>query len=247
MMCEHCHKVPATQVVSVSRDGKTRELSVCNDCAETLRAEMEGKSALMEMLFSFMKDMPPPSPPLSPASDSSEDEAMFAPPEEFLSRLEDLLRKIIGNLENLPTDGSVTISFEKMPLEIKKALSELVEGKGMPFSERPARIPPKEEAMPSVGCPTCGMERETLLKNRRFGCAECYATFSEEVEQFMDELQYGNTHCGRVPRYAHTRAKVAAVRQELTRAVAANDFMKAAALRDRIRSLERSSVSKEAP
>jgi len=252
MMCEHCHKAPATQVVSVSREGKTKDLSVCNDCAEKLRAEVDGKSALMEMLFGFMKDMPPSSPPLSsppsPSSDASEDDAMFGmPPEEMLSRLEELIKKIIGNLENLPMDSSVTVSFEKMPPEVKKALSELMGGKPMPFGELSARTSKKEKAKPSVRCPICGMERETLLKNRRFGCADCYATFSEEVGQFMHELQYGNVHCGRVPRFAHHRAKVAAARQELKKAVAANDFLKAATLRDRIRSLERPSVSKEAP
>ena len=37
MLCQHCHKCPATETVSVSaNNGKANELSVCAECAATL-------------------------------------------------------------------------------------------------------------------------------------------------------------------------------------------------------------------
>ena len=272
MTCEHCHKAPATQVVSVSRDGKTATLSVCDACAKTLLPEAGGKPSVTELLFGFMKGSPPPSPSLpAPPPSTHPEEGMPEIGAETFEQLANLMKKILANLDNLPMEGTLAIPFDQLPPDVQKALTELAE-KGMSLDDLPTHIRNsmkkvmgmleelvemeggkdiqkllEESGKPGSRCPACGLTRETLQKNRRFGCAECYATFPAEVEQFVNELQYGNVHCGRVPKFAHQRAKVAAVRRELSKAVAANDFLKAASLRDRIRAMEKSPVPKGAP
>jgi protein arginine kinase activator len=90
-------------------------------------------------------------------------------------------------------------------------------------------------------CPACGTTRTEILKRGRMGCDRCYEAFAAEMLPVIVSLQHSDQHLGKVPRRASDRIKasvdVARLRRELDRAVAAEQYEKAALLRDEIQSV----------
>ena len=61
------------------------------------------------------------------------------------------------------------------------ALAEMLLGK------TPGKVVPAAPAVAGSGrrCPSCGFTLEDLRRIRRFGCAECYTTFRDDVNQML--------------------------------------------------------------
>lgn len=103
------------------------------------------------------------------------------------------------------------------------------------------------EGMPVVSgsnprkCPSCGFTLDDLRRVRRFGCADCYKTFAEEVGHMLRSMHKSNQHVGKVPK--GLLAKQARDRQleelqvRLDEAIAAESYEEAADLRDEIQNL----------
>jgi protein arginine kinase activator len=93
-----------------------------------------------------------------------------------------------------------------------------------------------------VRCPSCGYEYSDFKKTGRFGCPECYEAFEAQLLPLLRQI-HGNTHhSGTQPvdiasRAAHRR-KVSDLRADLQRAVDAEDYERAAEIRDQIRDME---------
>lgn len=96
-------------------------------------------------------------------------------------------------------------------------------------------------SLPSAVCPMCGMTRTEILKKGRLGCDRCYEFFGAEMLPVVVSLQHGDQHLGKVPHHASDRMKnsveQARLRRELDKAVAGEDYERAAQLRDQIKSL----------
>ena len=98
---------------------------------------------------------------------------------------------------------------------------------------------------PTVGggrkCPTCGFSLDDLRRVRRFGCSDCYTTFSEDVGQIVRGMHQGTSHLGKVPAgfmALHVRHKrIAELRLRLDQAVASESYEEAAGIRDEILNL----------
>lgn len=92
-------------------------------------------------------------------------------------------------------------------------------------------------------CDLCGMTFDDLRREGKAGCPRCYDTFGDELERTVAGIHGGTRHTGRVP--AKYRAKqetaeqIAELRRQIGEAVAAEDYEKAATLRDQIRELEK--------
>lgn len=90
-------------------------------------------------------------------------------------------------------------------------------------------------------CPTCGFTLDDLRRVRRFGCSDCYATFSEEVGQMIRGMHKGSSHIGKVPaglmamQVLHQRLEE--LRSRLDQAIASESYEEAAGIRDEIRHL----------
>ncbi len=102
----------------------------------------------------------------------------------------------------------------------------------------------KTTGTPSGGgrkCPTCGFTLDDLRRVRRFGCSDCYHTFSEEVGQMVRGMHKGNSHIGKVPagqmamQVLHQRLEE--LRARLDQAIASESYEEAAGIRDEIRNL----------
>lgn len=100
--------------------------------------------------------------------------------------------------------------------------------------------PPKVEKPAPVedkACSTCHMRRSDFRKTSRLGCPACYDTFADALAPILEDMHRGLVHVGKVPAGASLASRVAALRTELDRAVAAQSFEEAARLRDAIREL----------
>jgi protein arginine kinase activator len=91
-------------------------------------------------------------------------------------------------------------------------------------------------------CPSCGFTLDDLRKVRRFGCADCYTTFSEEVAQILHGMHKGGSHVGKVPAGSMARQalrqRLDELRSRLDQAVTSESYEEAAGIRDEIRKLE---------
>jgi len=92
-------------------------------------------------------------------------------------------------------------------------------------------------------CAHCGLKYEDFRKFGRLGCSECYENFKMHLSTLLKKIHGSNCHFGKMPvKMTQTdKATVASLqdlKNKLAHAVQAEDFEKAAQLRDNIRDLE---------
>lgn len=92
-------------------------------------------------------------------------------------------------------------------------------------------------------CPRCHMRRTDFKKTGRFGCAECYVAFAEELPPLLKAMHRADQHVGKIPRRESERVKasaeLASLQQRMDKAIAAEHFEEAALLRDQIQDCRR--------
>ena len=93
-------------------------------------------------------------------------------------------------------------------------------------------------------CPRCGWTLEKMREAAgKMGCPECYHTFSKWVDVAVEQVQRGRVHVGRRPRrrgrtLSGIRMEMDRLQLELAAAVSAEEYEKAAQVRDRIGALK---------
>lgn len=92
-------------------------------------------------------------------------------------------------------------------------------------------------------CNNCSMTFQQFLKVGRFGCANCYGTFKDQLAPLLRRVHSGNTvHCGKIPKRIgggiHLRKTIEDLKQQLVALIANEEFEKAAEVRDKIRAVE---------
>lgn len=101
----------------------------------------------------------------------------------------------------------------------------------------------KEEADAgfSAVCETCGTDYRQFKRNGFLGCADCYQAFREPIEEMLSRMHGNAQHVGRIPGGVNSQVSIKLqidkLKQQLTRAVAEEEYEQAALLRDRIRAL----------
>ena len=94
----------------------------------------------------------------------------------------------------------------------------------------------------SKQCPTCSFTLDDLRRVRRFGCSDCYATFSDEVAQMVRGMHKGTSHIGKVPEglmaIQFRNQRIEELRSRLDQAIASESYEEAAGIRDEIRNLD---------
>ena len=116
-------------------------------------------------------------------------------------------------------------------------LGGLPGGPGLAIGSNPMSIPSRGKK-----CLSCGFTMEDLKKVRRFGCSDCYRTFSDEVAQMLRGMHKGATHIGKVPEglmaTQFRTQRLEELRARLDQAIAAESYEEAAGIRDEIRTLD---------
>lgn len=92
-------------------------------------------------------------------------------------------------------------------------------------------------------CSHCQLSWHEFQESGLLGCAHCYESFSEPLKKLLRKMHGSNKHIGNRPanqREAGSIEDVNKLRSELSRAIKAENFERAAKLRDKIRDIEAS-------
>jgi len=92
---------------------------------------------------------------------------------------------------------------------------------------------------PELKCPHCGFSQADFKKAGRLGCAHCYSTFADGLEGLLKTMHTGTRHVGKTPQVLQQTKdlsdRLKALQKKLDKAVADEDFERAAVVRDEIR------------
>ena len=88
-------------------------------------------------------------------------------------------------------------------------------------------------------CPTCGMTESELRQTGRVGCPDCYNTFSDILNPYVEKIHGATRHIGAAPAAEQPKADpIETLRAQLKTAVENEEYEQAARLRDEIRRME---------
>ena len=127
----------------------------------------------------------------------------------------------------------------------QKGLEATTEPSSSPLPDFLAQIgdEPREEEDSDNECSFCGLMFSAFRETGRLGCPHCYETFEAHLRRLLRRVHGGTKHVGKIylppdPTVSEIEKQMEALRRRLNRAVEAEDFERAAELRDQIRSLE---------
>ena len=99
-----------------------------------------------------------------------------------------------------------------------------------------------DEGDTKLVCGNCGMSYAEFKRQGRLGCAECYVSFHDELVPLIRRIHGAVQHVGRTAsggrKQAQVKMNVQKIREALTGAIQAEDYEKAAALRDQLKQAE---------
>ncbi len=108
--------------------------------------------------------------------------------------------------------------------------------------------PSKDVEKVKVRCSHCGLGYEDFRKFGRLGCSECYVSFKEQLANLLKKIHGSSRHLGKAPvkmqpkllkqKDKEKNEGLEDLRKQLQEAIQAENFEKAADLRDKIRALE---------
>jgi len=94
-----------------------------------------------------------------------------------------------------------------------------------------------------LACAFCGLGFREFREGGRLGCPHCYSTFEVHLRGLLRRIHGSTQHMGKVylppdPTASEMEKRLEGLRRTLQRAVEAEDFERAALIRDQIRTLE---------
>jgi len=100
-----------------------------------------------------------------------------------------------------------------------------------------------EEATIVGPCTYCHTTVDDFRRTGRLGCPHCYSVFETQLRAILRRIHGSTYHMGKVyvpptSEAAERSARLAGLRRKLQRAVEAEDFERAAVIRDQIREIE---------
>lgn len=100
-----------------------------------------------------------------------------------------------------------------------------------------------QSSLPSeVVCSTCGTNYREFKNSGLLGCCDCYKTFNDTILPILKRVQPRTEHHGKIPvkggKEIAAKKELKRLKEDLQKAIALEEFEKAAELRDKIRSLE---------
>ena len=104
-------------------------------------------------------------------------------------------------------------------------------------------LPEQRKARPEMRCGRGGMNSTEFRSAGRLGCPHDYKVFREGIENVLEQVQGGaRNHVGKIPRRAGVRirlqARQASLQKALKDAIAAENYERAAEIRDGLKAIE---------
>jgi protein arginine kinase activator len=94
----------------------------------------------------------------------------------------------------------------------------------------------------ALKCQVCGFTQADFKKTGRLGCSACYAVFADGLSGMLKNMHKGTAHTGKAPAALQKRReqgeKLRSLQDNLHQAVEAEEYERAADLRDQIRRME---------
>jgi len=91
-------------------------------------------------------------------------------------------------------------------------------------------------------CTNCGLTYDEFKKTGRLGCSDCYEEFKVVLEPRIKSLQVGVKHIGKIPNMKGEelirRRKLKNLKEEMQQLIVAEEYERAAIVRDEIKMLE---------
>ncbi len=122
---------------------------------------------------------------------------------------------------------------KNVALAFPSLLSHIVKGPG-------AVSPSESDAVPKT-CPKCGLSYADFKSKGRLGCPDCYSSFAAVLVPLLEKVHGAARHGGSTPQ--RLRGMITAnqeareLRKELDEAIEAEEYERAAGLRDQIREI----------
>ena len=102
----------------------------------------------------------------------------------------------------------------------------------------------KSEQKMEVVCKKCGLTYSQFKKSGQLGCCECYESFADSLKPMIKRIQGDVEHIGKIPTKSGNKfiemKRVNKLKRELQDSIMAEEYEKAAVLRDKIKLLESS-------
>jgi protein arginine kinase activator len=99
-----------------------------------------------------------------------------------------------------------------------------------------------EKTPGTLKCPVCGFTQADFKKTGRLGCSACYSVFADGLRGMLRNMHKGTTHTGKTPpgfrKMREHGEAMRSLQESLDEAVAAEEYERAADLRDQIRRIE---------
>ncbi|HWB20561.1 MAG TPA: UvrB/UvrC motif-containing protein [Phycisphaerales bacterium] len=108
----------------------------------------------------------------------------------------------------------------------------------------------KQQRVMAKPCPNCGLTFAQFKQTGRVGCPECYTAFEEQLTPLIERTQNGGAHhVGKSPRRAGTsidrQVMIQRLVKEIESAVSAEQYERAATLRDKLLQLKSDVAQKD--
>ncbi|MGI6486557.1 MAG: UvrB/UvrC motif-containing protein [Tepidanaerobacteraceae bacterium] len=121
---------------------------------------------------------------------------------------------------------------EDHDFSIAKLLSGFFEDAGLGYGN----------TLQDMKCEGCGLTFPRFSQAGKFGCSECYSAFRGQLDPMLRKIHGKTHHVGKVPRRTggdiRKKNEIIRLKRELQEAINAEEYERAAVLRDRIKELE---------
>ena len=153
------------------------------------------------------------------------------------------LTQIVNNEKlslSLCKECGAALGFHSPLDNVPFPLAEILAGLAEPLPTGIKKADPED----TLSCSSCGLSFPEFTQQGRFGCGECYSSFRARLEPIMRKIHGASLHRGRNPEFAKMdEGATLPIREEerleteLNEAIGAEDFEKAAELRDKLKSV----------
>ncbi len=130
--------------------------------------------------------------------------------------------------------------LDNVPFPLAEILSGLIQQQ---------HLVEKKEEKTSIKCPGCGMTFEEFTHLGRFGCGQCYRAFRPRLEGIMRKVHGSSLHKGKLPVSDPDQSlpikEEKRLEEELKKAIANEDFERAADLRDKLKAIKEENLVSE--
>ena len=95
-------------------------------------------------------------------------------------------------------------------------------------------------------CPSCGTTYSDFKKSGILGCSECYKNFDATLMPVIKRVQGSITHIGKIPQKSGKeiieKRKITNLKDDLKKAITAEEYERAAIIRDEIKDIQNGEV-----